>query len=71
MRDSDTYMAILEEGGVAEIKKVILRFGQKFLGPPNEAVKTYMAGTDDLERLELLHDRIPEVKSWQELLATP
>jgi hypothetical protein len=71
MRDSDTYMAILEEGGVAEIKKLIMRAGQKSLGPADEAVRTFLAGADDLDQLELLFDRIAEVKSWQEWLATP
>ena len=69
MRDSDTYLAILDEGAVEEAKKLILRFGQKSLGAPGETVTATLAAITDLERLERLHDRLGDVKSWQELLA--
>ncbi len=69
MRDSDTYMEILEEGGVAELKKMILRLGQKSFGPADQNIRTFLAGIDDLDRLELLHERILDVKNWRELLA--
>ena len=71
MRDSDTYMAIIDEGRLEEAKKFILWTGQKSLGPADETVKTFLAGADDLDRIELLFKRISDVKSWQELLATP
>jgi hypothetical protein len=71
MRDSDTFMGIIDEGRLAEVKKLILRLGQKKLGNPDENVTTFLAGTDDIDRLEFLHERILDVKSWQELLATP
>ena len=78
MRDSDTYMAILdegreegrEEGRLDEVKKMIVRLGQKSLGTPDENVKTTLEAITDLDHLEALVDRIAEVKSWQELLAT-
>ena len=76
MRDSDTYMAILDEGrekglvegSVAEAKKLILRLGLKPLGAPDENVKKSLGAINDLERLEFLVERIFEVKTWQELL---
>ena len=75
MRDSDTYMAIIDEGReighVEEIKKMIFRLGQKSWGIPDESVKTSLAAINDLDRLEFLFDRIRDVKSWQELLAMP
>jgi hypothetical protein len=91
MRESDTYMAIIEEGiekGIAmgiekgvgmgiekgrleEARKMILRIGHKRLGPPEEAVKSDLAGISSSERLELLLERVIEVASWRELLATP
>ncbi len=69
MRDSDTYMAILDEGRVEQTKKLILRLGQKTLGAPEETVKATLAGLTDLDRLEHLLERLSEVKTWQELLA--
>jgi predicted transposase YdaD len=77
MRDSDTYMAILDEGReegieigrIDEVKKLILRFGQKSLGVPEEGITTALAALTDLERLERLLERVGEVKSWQELLS--
>jgi hypothetical protein len=71
MRESDTFMAIIEEGEVNEARKMVLRLGQKSLGVPDEAVTTAVEGTTDLERLELMMERIGEVESWQQLLATP
>jgi hypothetical protein len=69
MRDSDTYMAIIDEGRLDQTKKLLLRFGQKSLGAPSESVAATLAASTDLQRLELLLERLGEVKSWQELLA--
>ena len=79
IRESDTYMAILEEGieegrekgHLEEAKKLILRLGRKSLGAPDAAVTAALDGFTDLERLERIHERLGDVKSWQELLATP
>lgn len=71
MRDSDTYQYILDEGRLEEVKKLILRWGQKFLGTPGEAVTASLTASEDLERLERMHDHLGEVKSWEELLAIP
>jgi hypothetical protein len=73
MRDSDTYLAILdegrEEGRLEQAKKLLLRFGQKSLGAPGERVTATLAAFTDLERVESLFDRLSEVRSWEELLA--
>lgn len=89
MRDSDTCLAILEEGEekgrqegrqqgredgrqegrIEEVRKLLLRVGQKALGAPGEAVTTALAAVTDLERLEFWLERVGEVKNWQELLA--
>ncbi len=71
MRESDTFMAIIEEGELKQARKTLLRFGQKLLGVPDEKVTIALEGITDLERLDLLTDRIGEVHTWQELLATP
>jgi hypothetical protein len=62
-------MAILEEGAIAVLKKMILRFGRKSLGP-SESVTAALGAIEDQERLERIHDRLGEIKTWEELLET-
>jgi hypothetical protein len=71
MRESDSFLGILEEGAVEEVKKMILRLGRKSLGAPDESVSATLAASTDLERLESLLERLAEVKTWQELLNLP
>ena len=49
MRDSDTFMAIIDEGRLEEAKKMILCLGKKKLGVPDESVKTFIAGAVDID----------------------
>ena len=70
MHDSDTYQAILEEGEVRGVRWAILRLGrQRFSAPADESLKT-LQDINDLERLELISDRVLDVSTWQDLLAT-
>jgi len=69
MRESVTYMAIIEEGAIEEARKIILRLGRKLFGPPDETTTAALTATEDLERLEFLSEQILDVKSWQELMA--
>jgi predicted transposase YdaD len=79
MRDSTTYQMILDEGRAEglnkgltqEARKLLLRLGRKHLGEPGATVEAAVQAIDDLERLELLAERLTEVKSWQDLLQTP
>ncbi len=71
MSESDTYNMIVEEGEEKRMKMVILRFGQKRLGPADAAVTTRLNAISDLERLDTILDRTLEAASWQELLDTP
>jgi hypothetical protein len=71
MYESDTYLAILDEGRLAEAREVVLRLGKKKCGPPPDAVVTTVKGIEDRERLAHLQERILEVSSWQELLELP
>jgi len=73
MKDSDTYLAIIEEGEAAQAKKVILRQGKKRYGSPDESITAKLEGITDLERLDRLIDRLFDATatSWQELLDTP
>ncbi len=51
--------------------RVLLRLGQKQLGPPDAATEAELKAVRDLDRLERLADAILTAKSWAELLATP
>src|SRR5205814_4850223 len=51
MQESDTYLAILDEGRLAEIKASILRLGRLRFGEPGESVTTAINALEDLEHL--------------------
>ncbi len=71
MRESDTYMAILEEGEITGAFKVFLRLGRKCFGEPDAATMATLRAITEVERFERLNERVPGVSSWQELLQTP
>jgi len=66
MEESTTYQYLLSKGE----KKVILRQGRKKFGPPDEAAVAALEKIDDTEQLAQLAERLLEVSSWKELLAT-
>ena len=68
MRESVTYQAILDEGRVEALQKVVLRQGRKRFGPPDESTSANLAAMDDVERLEVLSERLLDATSWQDLL---
>ena len=71
MHDSDTYLAILDEGQEKASRESILVVGEERFGPPEEAVRIQLANITDLERLERMHRRAVKAASWQEILDTP
>ena len=71
MDESDTYLAILDEGQEKGIRRVILIQGQDRLGSPDESVKAGLNSITDLDRLERMAHRTPKAASWQEILDTP
>lgn len=71
MRESDTYLAILDEGAIAQNKRVLLRQGRKRFGEPDASMRATLEAIPDLQRLEQLSERLLEVSSWQELLHNP
>ena len=71
MRESDTYMAIIDEGHEEHAKAVILRLGQKKFGPADDPTKAKLIGITDLGRLDRIEDRLLDATSWQDLLDTP
>jgi hypothetical protein len=78
MRDSTTYQGILDEdraegeikGQAEEARRLLPRLGRKHLGDPDAMAEAAVRGIADVDRLELLIERISEVASWQELLQT-
>jgi predicted transposase YdaD len=72
MRESSTYMAILDEGAEGALKKAIVRMAKKRLGEPGEEnLARLNAINEDLERLNRMLDRILDATSWPDLLDTP
>lgn len=61
----------LTMGQVEEARRLLLRLGRKRLGYPGAAAEAAVHAISNVERLELLIDRITEVASWQDLLQTP
>jgi hypothetical protein len=50
MHESDTYLAILDEGQEKYAKKAILAVGEERFGPPDEAAKGRLNDVSDLDR---------------------
>jgi hypothetical protein len=69
IEDSWVYQDIFAKGEIEEARKILLRQGRKKLGQPDEPVAAKIAAISDLDRLNLLLDRILDVSSWDELLA--
>ena len=68
MRESSTYMAILEEGAVEHAQKTLLALGADRFGDVSQAVEARVNRIDDLARLDRLILRVLKVDSWDALL---
>jgi hypothetical protein len=71
MRESDTFLAILDEGREMEARRVIRLLANRTLGEPDEPTVTRLEGITDIDRLERIIQRAGEAASWQDLLDTP
>jgi hypothetical protein len=71
MYESDTFLAIIEEGQEKHAKKAILLVGEKRLGPADDAVKARLAGISDLDRLDRMLLQAVTATGWQEVIETP
>jgi hypothetical protein len=71
MQESDTYLAILDEGQEKFAREAILLFGEERFGPPEEWVKVQLNNVMDLEHLRRMVRRAAKAASWQEILDTP
>jgi hypothetical protein len=70
MHESDTYLAILDEGAEKALRGVVLMFGENRLGPPDESVTARLNTITDLERLRRMIVTAAEGATWQEILDT-
>jgi len=70
MQESDTYLAILDEGQEKARREDILVVGEERLGTPDESVKNQLSNITDLDRLKRMHRRAVKAASWQEILET-
>jgi hypothetical protein len=68
MRESDTYLAILDEGRLEEAQTILLLQGEKRFGPASEAVKAALEAIGDVGRLNQLLVQLLDATSWQQLL---
>lgn len=71
MRESDTFLAILDEGREMEARRVIRMLAQRTLGEPDDQTVTRLEGITDIDRLERIIQRVGEAPNWQDLLDTP
>jgi hypothetical protein len=71
MRDSDTYLAIIDEGREEQVREDILFLGSERFGAPDEAASATLAGITDLDRLRRIFRRCLKALNWQDLLETP
>jgi hypothetical protein len=71
MHESDTYQAILDEGEVRGLHRMLLRQGRKRFGDPDPATQAALTAITDLDRLQRMAERLLDVAAWQDLLQTP
>lgn len=70
-QESSTYQWILEEGGIREARKIVLRLGRQRFGDPELESRNAFDAIEDLERLERMIEWVFRVSGWPELLQTP
>jgi hypothetical protein len=70
MHESDTYLAILDEGQEKATRENILVVGEERLGPPDEAIRSQLSNITDLDRLKRMIRRAAKAGNWQEILET-
>jgi predicted transposase YdaD len=76
MRESVTYMEILEEGiergreegRASEARRLLLLFGEARLGPADASIREALDAIADADTLDRLAERLLTVASWHELL---
>jgi hypothetical protein len=57
--------------GLASARRLLRKFGTTVLGPPSPKAVEAIDRLDDLDRIEVLCDRLPSAASWEERLDEP
>ncbi len=70
LEESSTYQATLRRGEVRALRQTLLRQGRKRFGDPSPETEAALGAIEDRERLERLTERLLDVATWDELLAT-
>jgi hypothetical protein len=70
VRESDTFMAILDEGRAIQTRRSIRRLASRMLGEPDKAIVDHLKWITDIDHLERIVVRAMEASSWQDLLDT-
>lgn len=76
LRESTTYQRILREGwdagheagAVEAAREIVQRLGRRRFGPPPEWAVSALDAVDDLERREVLSERVLDATGWEDLL---
>jgi hypothetical protein len=71
MHESDTYLAILDEGQEKCARDDILIIGEERFGPADEAFRGQLNTITDLARLKRMVRRAVKATCWEEILDTP
>jgi hypothetical protein len=71
MHESDTYLAILDEGQEKCARDDVLIVGEARLGSPPESVRAQVNAIQDLSRLKRMVRCAATAAAWQEILDTP
>jgi hypothetical protein len=71
MHESDTFLAILEEGEEKGSRSAILAVGEERFGPPEQSLVAQLNLITDLERLKRMIRRTVKAANWEEILDTP
>ena len=71
MQESDTYLAILDEGQERCARDDILIVGEARLGAPPESARSQVNAVTDLSRLKRMVRSAATAATWQEILDTP
>ena len=71
MHESDTFLAILDEGQAMAARELIIGWGEDRFGAPDATVLASLNNITDLERLKRIARQTPKAANWQEILETP
>lgn len=70
MHESDTYLAIIDEGQEKCARDGILLIGEDRISPPENSIRAALRNISDVDRLKRMLRRSAKAKTWQEILDT-